>query len=78
MRYSLALLYAPALDLQHFRRRRLGLLVSYMPLAPHSLTRVSHQFIDSSRVWARPEVAFLFVWRLVSAELRELHRRGRN
>ena len=42
MRYSLALLYAPALDLQHFRRRRPGcLLVCHRPLAAHTLNRES-------------------------------------
>ena len=50
-----------------------GLLVSYRPLAAFP-NREPTTLLDRGRVWARSEVAFLFVWRLVSAELRELAR----
>ena len=43
MRYILALLWAPALDLQHFRRLRLGVLPSASLAASLAFTnRVSH------------------------------------
>ena len=69
MRYSLALLCASARICSTFDDGA-GVLASVL-LATSSAYANSREpsVIDGGRVWTRPEVAFLFVWRLVLAEL---------